>query len=291
MRNDCQHHETQMGIRLESWELDPKWVLYTYDGSKFNLTSSERGGVADRTPAPIKILAEASNDTRSYKLDVDLPADTDLSTNDGVERGYPVPIRAFVDNDDDGKADEVTIDGNTIAAENVTIDRVYVGYLKLVKESRILKGDGPDIEAGQDTFSNTPKSPRPGNIIEYKIDYKNISEEAGGPGYVVLNAKKVEITEDGTDNTVGNNWAKDNDGDGEMDTINVAGQSVAADATITFTPAADDKNVTAYTVKAEVAPGVTKTFTFQRRVNKVSPTGTANNGTGGTGNTGNPGNI
>ncbi|MCJ8280791.1 MAG: hypothetical protein MJK14_13100, partial [Rivularia sp. ALOHA_DT_140] len=28
MRNDCQHHETQMGIRLESWELDPKWVLY-----------------------------------------------------------------------------------------------------------------------------------------------------------------------------------------------------------------------------------------------------------------------
>ncbi|MCJ8280327.1 MAG: ParA family protein, partial [Rivularia sp. ALOHA_DT_140] len=25
---DCQHHETQMGIRLESWELDPKWVLY-----------------------------------------------------------------------------------------------------------------------------------------------------------------------------------------------------------------------------------------------------------------------
>ncbi|MCJ8282811.1 MAG: hypothetical protein MJK14_24145, partial [Rivularia sp. ALOHA_DT_140] len=27
MRNDCQHHETQMGIRLESWELDPKWVL------------------------------------------------------------------------------------------------------------------------------------------------------------------------------------------------------------------------------------------------------------------------
>ncbi|MCJ8280541.1 MAG: hypothetical protein MJK14_11715, partial [Rivularia sp. ALOHA_DT_140] len=30
MRNDCQHHETQMGIRLESWELDPKWVLYRY---------------------------------------------------------------------------------------------------------------------------------------------------------------------------------------------------------------------------------------------------------------------
>ncbi|MCJ8281872.1 MAG: hypothetical protein MJK14_18960, partial [Rivularia sp. ALOHA_DT_140] len=29
MRNDCQHHETQMGIRLESWELDPKWVLYS----------------------------------------------------------------------------------------------------------------------------------------------------------------------------------------------------------------------------------------------------------------------
>lgn len=279
-------------------------AVYTYNGTTFDFTSSERGGVADATPTPIKILAVASNDTRDYTVDVDLPADTALSTNDdgtGTGNdigGYPVPIRAFVDNDDDGVADTVDDDDDDttpeVAAENVTIDRVYVGYLKLVKESRILQGTGPEIEAGQDTFSSDPKSPRPGNIIEYQINYENISEEAGGPGNVVLTANNVVITEDGTlSQTPGdglNNWALDNDGDGELDTINVAGASVAADANIVFTPAADDENVTAYTVTAEVAPGVTKTFTFQRRVNQVSPTGTANNGTGGTGNPGNPAN-
>ena len=61
-------------------------------------------------------------------------------------------------------------------AENVTIDRVYVGYLKLVKTSRVLKGTGPDIAPGEDVFSLTPKNPRPGNIIEYQIEYQNISE-------------------------------------------------------------------------------------------------------------------
>ena len=77
-----------------------------------------------------------------------------------------------------------------------------------------------------------------------------------------------------------NNWALDNDGDGELDTINIAGAAVAADAAIVYEPSGDNENTTTYRVTAEVAPGVTKTFTFQRRVNQVSPTGTAENGTG-----------
>ncbi len=258
-------------------------AAYTYDGAG-NFTPNAG------TTNPIKILAVASNDTRSYTVAVDLPDDTDLSTNDGVERGYPVPVRAFVDNDGNGVADTVDDDDDVntpeVAAQNVTINRVYVGYLKLVKESRILQGTGPAIADGEGVFSGTAKNPRPGNIIEYQINYENISEAAGGPGNVVLNANNVQIVEDGTlSQTPGdglNNWAKDNDGDGELDTINIAGAAVAADAAIVYEPSGDNENTTTYRVTAEVAPGVTKTFTFQRRVNQVSPTGTANNGTGAT---------
>ncbi len=265
----------------------PQTAIYTYNGTGFDINAGQ---------TPIKIGAVPSNATRSYTVAVDLPDDTDLSTNDGVEKGYPVPVRAFVDNDDDGVADTVDDDNDAttpeVAAQNVTINRVYVGYLKLVKESRVLQGTGPDIAAGEDTFSDAPKSPRPGNIIEYRINYENISEEAGGPGNVVLNANNVEIVEDGTQSqTPGdglNNWAKDNDKDGELDTINVTGTAVAADATINYAPSGDNENTNRYVVTSEVAPGVTKTFTFQRRVNSVSPTGTANNGTGNPGNPGNP---
>ena len=82
----------------------PEVAAYTYDGTTFNINAGQ---------TPIKILAVASNDTRNYTVEVDLEDNTDdanavsLSTNDGVERGYPVPIRAFVDNDDDGIADRV----------------------------------------------------------------------------------------------------------------------------------------------------------------------------------------
>ncbi len=256
----------------------PETAAYTYDGAG-NFTPNAG------TTNPIKILAVASNDTRNYTVDVDLPDNTDLSTNDGVERGYPVPVRAFVDNDGDGVVDQVDTDNDgtpDAPAQNVTINRVYVGYLKLVKQSRILQGTAEDPVPGTDgTFSIDPKSPRPGNIIEYQIQYQNISEASGGPGNVVLNANNVQIVEDGTlSQTPGdglNNWALDNDGDGELDTINVAGAAVVdADAAIVYEPSGDNENTTTYRVTAEVAPGVTKTFTFQRRVNQVSPTGVSN---------------
>ena len=263
-------------------------AVYTYDtdtvgSEKFALTSSTRtipdpNNAGATIPAPIKILAVPSNATKNYTVDVNLPENTDLSTNDGTEKGSPVPIRAFVDNDNDGDADPIDTDNDgtpDTPAQNVTINRVYVGYLKLVKTSRILNSEGQPKFPTDGSFDNTNKSPKPGDIIEYKIEYQNISEVAGGPGNVVLNANKVVITEDGT--TGGNNWALDNDDDKEIDTINIPGKAVAATATINYAPSGDNENVTAYTVASQVAPGVTKTFTFQRRVNSVSPTGTAKN--------------
>ncbi|MDB9376861.1 hypothetical protein PN460_03165, partial [Nodularia sphaerocarpa CS-585A2] len=162
---------------------------------------------------------------------------------------------------------------------------VYTGFLKLVKESQILQGTGPAVQGTDGTFSTDEKQPAPGNIIEYRITYSNISEPQAGTGNVILTAGSVVIVEDGT--AGGNNWALDNDGNGEIDTSNVVG-SAQGSGTINFfsgnpattsasdqtnaenTPATVDNDVTRYTNEVEtVAPNTTGTFTFQRKVNKL----------------------
>lgn len=281
--------DTEVTITFDKGGANEQVAQYTYNGTSFNLNTSTRND--NGTPLPIKIDEIASNDTKNYTVDVVLPANTALSTDaadDDDEKGYPVPIRAFVDNNNNGQADEIDDDNdpNTpeVAAQNVTINRVYVGYLKLEKLSRILNADGTEKQ-GFTQFNQDDKSPAPGEIIEYQIRYENISEVSLAPGNVILNAKNVVIVEDGT--TGGNNWALDNDGDGELDTINVPttakvvddNDNDATDATIAYDPASDE-TTTKYTVTAvEVAPGVIRKFTFQRRVNQVSPTGTADNST------------
>lgn len=153
----------------------------------------------------------------------------------------------------------------------------------MVKESRVLQGTGPALPAGSTdgTFSPTPKKPAPGNIIEYRITYKNISDVQAGTGNVILNANKIVITEDGTQN--GNNWALDNDNNGKIDTSNIVTTAKDSGAsTIQFfngNPAnnssADQIGTTANTdvtkyvdsVTGQVAPGVVRTFGFQRLMN------------------------
>ncbi|RUR78752.1 beta strand repeat-containing protein [Chlorogloeopsis fritschii PCC 9212] len=258
-------------------------ATYTYNGSAFTLTSG--------TPVTLTVGAAS---TDNYTVDVNLPAGTPLSTD--TEKGYPVPITAFVD----GDADKV-LDSGEIT--NITIDRVYTGFLKLVKFSRILKGTGPDVGAGQGDFESTPttngydpntsvadvpRTPAPGNIIEYQIRYKNIAAEdnvsSTSSNNVVLNVNNLVITESGILGA-NSNWALDNDTNGIIDTSNVVGSavdSVPASATITHfegaagnTSASDqtgitqDDDVTKYvnTITVQIAPGVQRTFTFQRKVN------------------------
>jgi hypothetical protein len=185
--------------------------------------------------------------------------------------------------------------------KNTTINRVYTGFLKLVKFSAILKGEGPDVPADQQDFNTTPavngvdpnpnvadvpRTPQPGNIIVYEIRYRNISEVASGTDNVILNADKVVITEDGTGTTnSNNNWAKDNDNNGVIDTSHVPGSAVdSGTSEITFfsgnppstsvsnatTGTTVNSDVTKYvdTVTGLVAPSPTpRTFTFKRRVN------------------------
>jgi hypothetical protein len=271
-------------------------VTITYNGTSAVYTYDQTAGVFNiaANTTPITATNVASNTSINYGVEIDLP-NTALSTDTlpdypgDKEFGYPVPIKS-------------TITANEASASNITIDRVYTGFLKLVKLSRIIQNTGPVVGQGQDDFESTPaytnpitntvidpnptvndvlRKPAPGNVIEYQIRYKNISDPQAGSGNVILNADKIVITEDGT--AGGNNWAVDNDGNGTIDTSNVTTSAKDSGAsTIQFfngnppTNLGNDQtgttattDVTKYvdTVTGQVAPGIQRTFTFQRKVN------------------------
>ncbi len=263
-------------------------AAYTYNGTSFVFTSGAGtvGGNPISATNPVRIDAVAANGGKAnYGVSVDLPAGTPLSTDttaqgaavtNTIERGFPTRVTAFIDS--------TTNPGNpTGKPQNISIDRVYTGFLQLLKESRVLQGTGPALPAGSTdgTFSNTAKKPAPGNIIEYRISYKNISTAQVGTGNVILNADKVVITEDGTQTP--NNWAKDNDNNSQIDTSNIVSSAKDSGAsTIQFfsgnpatTSSIDQTGTTANTditkyidaVTGQVAPGIQRTFTFQRKVN------------------------
>ncbi|MBD1854939.1 MULTISPECIES: hypothetical protein [Leptolyngbya] len=243
-------------------------VTYQYDGAgNYTIVSSNTGG------NPIQINNVQPGQQVNYGVEVNLPLNTPLSTD--INRGFPVPIQAGIDTDSNIA---------TIEATNLTIDRVYTGYLRTVKESRILPGTGPAPTAADSTFSTTQKTPAPGNVIEYRITYTNISEPQSGTGNIILEAEQVVIDENGVsgaNNT--NNWARDNDGNGIIDTSNIVGSAADSGAsTVNFfsgnpatTGAVDQTGTTATTdvtryvntVTGIVAPQQSRTFTFRRRVN------------------------
>ncbi|MEH1873802.1 beta strand repeat-containing protein [Nostoc sp.] len=263
-------------------------AAYKYNGTSFVFVTGSGAGSVGGNPIsatnPVRIDAVAANGGKAnYGISVDLPAGTPLSTDTTaqgaavtaiIERGFPTPVTAFIDANNNGLPDD--------AATNVSIDRVYTGFLQLLKQSRILQGTGPALVNSADgTFSVTPKKPAPGNIIEYQISYKNISTAQVGTGNVILNADKIVISEDGTQSP--NNWALDNDTSGQIDTSNIVGSAKDSGAsTIQFftgNPATSsgvdqtgttvNSDVTKYvnTATGQIAPGVLRTFTFQRKVN------------------------
>ncbi|MEI1373440.1 hypothetical protein PQG02_06230 [Nostoc sp. UHCC 0926] len=261
-------------------------TVYTYN--------SGTGAFTITTGTPIKVSGVLAGASVNYGLEVDLPSGTALSTD--INKGFPVPIAAFIDANNDGVLDKTT------EVYNISIDRVYTGFLQLVKVSRVLQGTGPAVGTGQGDFESTPaytnpvtttvidpnpvvadvpRNPAPGNIIEYQIRYKNISDAQAGTGNVILNANKVVITEDGTQTP--NNWALDNDSNTQIDTSNIVGSAKDSGAsTIQFfsgNPATNsgidqtgttiNTDITKYvdTATGQVAPGIQRTFTFQRKVN------------------------
>ena len=272
-------------------------ATYTYDSTTGKFTFASATGSVGGNPIsatnPIRIDNLAAGATANYGVEVKLPANTPLSTDTG--KGFPTPITAFIDS--------TTPTGDPAnKPSNITIDRVYTGFLRMVKQSHVLPGTGPSVGQGQGDFTTTPgaafdplvnptgatvpanevpRNPAPGNILEYRITYINISTPQAGTGNIILNANNVVITEDGT--TGGNNWALDNDKNGTIDTSNkVTTATDSGASTITFfsgNPASKsagdqtgttvDTDVTKYvdTVTGQVAPNQSRTFAFQRKVN------------------------
>jgi hypothetical protein len=129
-------------------------------------------GAATGTPvAPLAISFGAS---ANYTVDVTLPLGTVVLT------GYDTVIRAT--------------SANTIASTNDTIDRVYTGFVRLVKTAIVTNATGV----------GGPTDSVPGAVITYAITYTNVSS-SGGTGNVTLTATNIVITENGA--SLPNNWA------------------------------------------------------------------------------------
>jgi hypothetical protein len=162
--------------------------VYTLTGTVYTFEPKVTG------TAPVNFGSLAPNATVKYKTEVTLP--------DGSVKpltAVAIPMVAFPDDNPSNKlgyTNELT--------NNITLDRVYTGYMKLVKEARILSADkNTIIQDWTDAASGTPagtltKKAAPGQFIEYRISYQNISTAANGSGNVILNAKNFKLIEDGT---------------------------------------------------------------------------------------------
>ena len=118
----------------------------------------------------------ASGASLPYKTRITLPA-TGVTPLTGID----TPL----------KATSVT----TPTSSNTTIDRIYAGYLQMVKTATVNNTTG--VGAATD--------PVPGAEITYVITYTNIATTPVGTGNVNLDALSVVITEDG--DVAPNNWA------------------------------------------------------------------------------------
>jgi len=132
--------------------------------------------------------------------------------------------------------------GNTPAANNRTIDRLYTGFVRLDKSSSVSNSTG--VGGATD--------PVPGAVITYNVTYTNVSSSNGDANCVKLTASNVVITEDGL--AAPNNWG--------TYTTNSGTPSDSGSGTVVTVSA------TKYTdTIASLAPGASAVFTFKRSIN------------------------
>ena len=218
---------------------------------------------------------------QDYNVVVDLP--------NGVVppfQGFSIPLVAYINND----FNEIFTPA-TETINNITIDNLYTGYLKLTKEARILYANGTTSDWFRGNAVVGGSNPAPGDTIQYRITYENVSAAAPATGAnnSILPANSVVIREYGLGNdpstttvTETNNWALDNAPiDNVIDTQNVVNATVASNRTIQFyfgtTPTLGtdqsgitaNQDVTLYTnTVGTVNPGESGTFTFQRKISQ-----------------------
>jgi hypothetical protein len=221
--------------------------VYSFDGTKFVNVDPATGLATTTAATPLVVPGVVPGAKVNYGVEVDLPAGTPQLA------GYSVPVTAFVDVNGDGLLDATE-------PQNQTVDRVYTGYLKLTKEAQITDANGGIVEA----FTAAPnKKAQPGQSIEYRITYKNISEVAPvNSGSVTLNAQNIKVTEDG--NAAPNNWAP-------ITTHKGSSATDSNNGAITFDGGASNNSTPTVAVYKDVvagplAPQAIGTFSFTRIV-------------------------
>lgn len=205
------------------------------------------------TPQPVLIGRVEPGEVKSYTVTIDLPNGTKQIA------GYGVPIVAFVNNDGNK-----LFTPNTENTFNVTIDRVYTGFMRLLKEAQIIYAPRDGTTLPPSGFSSDPTSVsgfipmRPSDTIEYRITYTNISEvqPPSGLNNVVLVANDFVLTENGNISS-GNNWA--------TVTNHLQNTIFSSGSTVTYT---DSSSSTTY--NADPASG-TRVDVYTNTVSAVDP--------------------
>lgn len=244
-------------------------AVYTYNGNIFVIASGSK---------PVNVGELVPGAKVDYQVLIDLPLDANLTK---PLSHIPIPILAFSDDDpinSPGYNGTLNVlNGTTLAPElnnNVTNDNVYLGYMQLVKEARILDATGAETQTWATTLG---AKARPGDVIEYRIKYKNISTPMQGSGNVVLNANEFKILEDGGAAAVGditsaNNWATTTNHQPttqfDRGTVEYFSGTGSINSLGTTDPAANAQVGTYRNDVGNVAPGALGEFLFRRQVNK-----------------------
>lgn len=180
---------------------DGTTVTISFGAQTAVYTYTAAGGFAPVAANPPVVIGTLTpNQQQSYTVTVDLPAGT------AQIQGYTIPIVAFVDNDSSN-----SFVAATDTVYNFTNNRIYPGFISLVKAARVIDRDGTtqlDPAGPGPSYSNSPTGrPQPGQFVEYQITYQNISEiqPASGGGNVLLTGNGLVINEDGA--TAPNTWA------------------------------------------------------------------------------------
>jgi hypothetical protein len=200
----------------------------------FTVAISTNGGTSFTTVSGggSTTLAVAFGSTANFIVRVTAPSGTN------VLQGFGTTVRAT--------------SGISSGQSNDTIDRLYTGFLKLLKSFTVINATG--VGAATDAV--------PGADIEYTITYSNVSQGGGGAGCVDLVASSVVISEDGS--AAPNNWASTTTqvtspapSDSNGGTITDGNTNGAVTAASTFLKDA----------AGTVNPGASKAFVFRRRIN------------------------
>ena len=230
-------------------------ATYTYNAGSdsFALTAGTPVNVGDiyATDAPI-----------DYEVIIDATNTTQLDS-------IPVPILSFSDDNPNPTSPNAGYNANNAGGQdpelttNITVDRLYIGFMDLLKEARISDSAG---NLREDWTANPTLDVVPGDTIDYRITYRNISEELAGSGNVGLNANNFVIIEDGAAGS--NNWgAVTSHVNGYMDFAGIVEYYDSADTLIGNIDPATGTEVAEYQNDVGIVfPGRDGIFVFRRVV-------------------------